>query len=278
MKIEVEDKKVNATVDMVKILMAVLVVGIHTEPLGFNIWLDYGFGIVTRFCVPFFFVANGYFFWTKSRKATTYIKRLLTLYFVWSLIYLPFDIPVLKEVSIQKILKRYLWDGNDHALWYLLGSITGFLIVFILMKIISEKSVFFISVVFLLIGCLKSTWSPMVKQFVSIEIHNYMGIRNGLFYAFPYIALGMIIARVDICDRNESIGESIRRWGIGIILSVGFLIAESILFVIYFHTDSRILWFSVLPCSYYFFMLVKSLEIAIPNRISFFIRKVSTLI
>ncbi|WP_420341571.1 acyltransferase family protein [[Clostridium] aminophilum] len=58
-----KEKSINTTVDLVKLIMAFLVVCIHTEPFGFNFWLDKGFGIVTRLCVPFFFVSSAYFCW-----------------------------------------------------------------------------------------------------------------------------------------------------------------------------------------------------------------------
>lgn len=61
-------------------------------------------------------------------------------------------------------------------------------------------------------------------------------------------------------------------------LSVLLLVIESIIFVLYFHTPSRILWFSVLPCTYYFFMLLKNINITIPYKISLLFRKMSTLI
>ncbi len=46
--------KNKATIDIVKLIMAFLVVDIHTEPFGGIFWLDKGFGIITRMCVPFF--------------------------------------------------------------------------------------------------------------------------------------------------------------------------------------------------------------------------------
>ena len=52
-------KNENTTIDVFKFIFSILVVGIHTEPFGWNIWLDRGFGIITRLCVPFFFVVGG---------------------------------------------------------------------------------------------------------------------------------------------------------------------------------------------------------------------------
>ena len=51
-------KNSNVAIDIVKLIFAYLVVAIHTEPFGFSFWLDKGFGIITRLCVPFFFVAS----------------------------------------------------------------------------------------------------------------------------------------------------------------------------------------------------------------------------
>lgn len=267
-------EKTNATIDIVKLLMAFLVVGIHTEPFGFNVWLDRGFGIITRLCVPFFFVASSYFFWLKSKSAAVYIKRILLLYLIWSIIYLPFDFASLKSMSIQDVLVKFLWTGNDHALWYLCGSVIGFIIVFCLLKILDPKKVFIISVIALLIGCLKSTWAPMIEHFFQLEIHDFWGSRNGLFYAFPYIALGMLIAK----NENNKKEKNIKKYMFGLVVSLIMLLAESLVFVLFFHTTSTILWISVLPCTYYVFMLAKNIEIQLPKEKSVFLRKMSTLI
>lgn len=82
----------NLTIDIMKFLMAILVVGIHTSPFSFKIWLDRGFGIITRLCVPFFFATSAYYFFLRERSLKSYLLRILELYVIWSLIYLPFDI------------------------------------------------------------------------------------------------------------------------------------------------------------------------------------------
>ena len=126
--IEKNTQKMNGTIDIVKLLMAILVIGIHTEPFSFNFWLDKGFGICTRLCVPFFFVTSAYFYWRKEKSAKSFLSRIVLLYVIWSVIYLPFDIPVLREMSIPQLLHRFLWAGNEHGLWYLCGTIIGFIV------------------------------------------------------------------------------------------------------------------------------------------------------
>jgi len=264
----------NGTIDIFKVIMALLVVGIHTEPFGFNIWLDRGFGIVTRLCVPFFFITSAYFYWLKDKGAIRYLKRILLLYFVWSVIYLPFDIKSLSNMSIGKVLYRYLWTGNEHALWYLCGSAIGFSITYLLLKVFKPKTVLIISITVLVIGCMKSTWAPLFERLLSVEVVDFLGSRNGLFYAFPYTALGMFAAK----SSDESKGRSLKPLIIGFVLSLFALCIESILFVVVLKTSSTIMWLSALPYTYFLFMLGNNINIQIEKRTSLTLRKISTLI
>ena len=75
-----EEIQMNGTLDILKLIMSILIVGIHTEPFGFNIWLDRGYGMITRLCVLFFFVSSAYFYWSREKGAKVFLKRLLMLY------------------------------------------------------------------------------------------------------------------------------------------------------------------------------------------------------
>ena len=268
--------KMNATIDIFKLIMAILVVGIHTEPFGFNVWLDRGFGILTRLCVPFFFITSSYFFWRKEKKLTTYLIRLAGIYVIWSFIYLPFDFSGLKNTSALNIVLRYFWYGNEHALWYLCGSIIGMLLTYILYKAFNKKHklLFFISVLFLFVGCLLSTYAPLFYKILSVKEYTVFNVRDGLFYAFPYVVMGLIIAKDEFSQKSISKTKLIA----GLIISMSFLMVESVLFVVFFNTASTILWMSVLPASYFLFMLIKKSNIQLRKDITIFIRKLSTLI
>ena len=266
-------KKFNGSIDIAKLLMAVLVIGIHTEPFAFNFWLDKGFGIITRLCVPFFFVTSAYFFWNKEKSAMTFLKRIIFLYAVWSIIYLPFDLSTLKKMNVSQILIRFLWDGNEHALWYLWGTITGFIITYALLKILKPKTVLIIAILLLLIGTLKSTYSTALQQLLGFTLPNHLGSRNGLFYGFPYIALGMAIAK----SKRQGKSKNKKNLYFGFAVSLLLLILESYLFVLRFKAESTILWLSVFPYTYYFFMIVNNTEIQISKKNSLTFRKMSTL-
>lgn len=266
--------KSNGAIDILKFVMAILVVGIHTEPFGFNIWLDWGFGLVTRLCVPFFFTTSAYFYWLKDKGALVFLKRILSLYAIWSIIYLPFDISTLSKMNVGQILIRYLWVGNEHALWYLCSSAIGFIITYLLLKVVKPKTVFVIGCIVLLIGCLKSTWSPLIEKMCAVEIQDLLGSRNGLFYAFPYTTLGMVIAKSD----NNGKGRNWKLLTVGFIGSLIALTIESIIFVIVLKTTLTIMWFSVLPCTYFLFLLANNVDMRMENSLSLTLRKLSTLI
>jgi surface polysaccharide O-acyltransferase-like enzyme len=268
------NKPYNATVDIVKLVFAFFVVGIHTQPFGFSLWLDRGFGIITRMCVPFYFVASSYFFFSKNGSPLKYISRLAKLYIVWSILYYPFHFEIFKTTPVLKILERVFWTGETHVhLWYLLGSIIGFAITYALSKVLKPKYVFIIGMVFLLIGCLKSTYAPIFNKLFSINITDFMGSRNGLFYGFPYYSLGLIIAKTDPANFKS------RRVNIiGFIASLCFLILESVVIVLLFGGAATVLWISVFPMTYFFFVTLKQTEIKLPYKTSIMIRKLSTMV
>lgn len=271
---ETEKGKINC-IDLLKLLMAILVVGIHTETFGFNMWLDRGFGIITRLCVPFFFVTSGYFFWIKeTAHINIYLRRLLMLYIIWSVVYSPFDVDFLSSATPMEIISRYLWFGNEHALWYLCGSIIGFIITYSLLKIFKPNIVLIIGICFLVMGCIKSTWEPMFEHLLHVELNDILGSRNGLFYAFPYISLGMAIAK----SKNKGKTKNIKLLVSCLIISLFMLVVESLLFVIVFHTTSTILWLSVFPCSYFVFLLGNNIYVKIKKETSVTLRKISTLV
>ena len=171
-----DDNGIDGSIDIMKLAMAFLVVSIHTEPFGFNFWLDKSFGLVTRLCVPFFFVASGYFYWLHKKDGWYYFNRISLLYFAWTIIYLPFDLYSGKfsKMSFSELAYKFFWIGNDHALWYLCGSIVGFLIINFLLKIFSTRAVFAISIIFLVIGCMRSTYAPICTKLFS---NSWGGVR-----------------------------------------------------------------------------------------------------
>ena len=91
-----EEKKLQyQNIDILKYVCAILIILCHLRPFqNFSNELDLAFNnIITRVCVPMFFLITGYFVAQKEVKNPSYIKayikNMIPTYLVWSAIYLP---------------------------------------------------------------------------------------------------------------------------------------------------------------------------------------------
>lgn len=268
----VETKKHNATLDVAKLFFALLVVAIHTEPFGFSFLLDKGFGIITRLCVPFFFVTSSYLFFQKDRKPLRYVRRIFTLYLIWCLLYLFINYAQVKGMTFSKLMIHYFWEGHD-VLWYLMASVIGFLITYTLSRKLSPTSILTIAIFFLVVGCIQSTYVPLFRRLFGVDIPELFGSRNGVVYAFPYYALGLFMARQNPANSSQK-----RTKYIGFAVCLCLLVAESVIFIMIFKTTTTILWLSVFPLTYYLFKILNDIDITLPYNWSLIIRKTSIFI
>lgn len=267
-------EKTNAVVDISKMFWAFVVVAHHTELFAFSIWADRGFGLVKRLCIPFFFIISAYFCWSRgNERVPAQIRRIVQLYIVWCIIYLPFDIRELSAMTLPEILVRYFWNGNEHAMWYLWASVIAFTMGWFLFKKLKPKTILILGGILLAIGVLKTSWAPFVEKVLGLTLPNCLGERNGLFYGFPYVALGMYLAQ------NQGWRERLLRVQIlGMLICGAALMMESLVMVLVFHTEHTLLWLSVFPMSAFYIMITLRMDYQLDKRIALILRKMSTLI
>lgn len=187
----------NIKLDYFKILLSLLVVSSHMQPL-FPSHKMAGWLVsngIARIAVPIFFIINGYFICSrldKPKKLLSYVKHLLIIYVTWSIIYSPYWF----SLGDLKSTIRNLIFGYFH-LWYLPALFVGILFLFALKKIVKKDNLI------LLIALL----SFIVGYFFSKEHHEYLYLyRSGITLAFPFIALGYYIKVKDI---ENSISDKI---------------------------------------------------------------------
>lgn len=91
--------------DIVKYIFSILIIILHLRPfLNYSDVLDMTFNnIITRICVPMYFLITGYFAAQKEENDPQYIKKyirwLIPLYLFWSLLYFPFMLQYFSQVS-----------------------------------------------------------------------------------------------------------------------------------------------------------------------------------
>ena len=128
-------------IDLVKVLMAFVVVSIHTTT-----WPLLG---IREVAVPYFFIVSGFFLFGKMKgdrtedlsAIRTWTLKILKLYLIWTAIYLPFTVYgfIQDGLSLKQSLmlfgRNLLFVGENFMswpLWYLLAMIWSGVLIYIL--------------------------------------------------------------------------------------------------------------------------------------------------
>lgn len=193
----------NNNLDILKVVMAFLVVALHIFPVsklkGLEGVISYEIASgITRIAVPTFFLISGYFLRNKLNDKAyllKYVKRILLLYVIWQILYLPDLIRFYKLgwfSQFDMILK--LIYGYWH-LWYLLASVIAVGLLYLVRNsTILSKCI--------LIICLLTVGYVFQILIQSDVLHRYLDVqfiyaiigttRNFLFFAFPMMLVGTL--------------------------------------------------------------------------------------
>jgi len=201
----------NKTLDVFKFLACVIIAATHLpsmfeseiENFYFNQWFF-------RFCVPFFYVSSGYFFYKTSDKLRT-IRRIFWLYAFSYVLYLP---AVLEGAyDLNRVISKLRWNlviGYEH-LWYLNSTLQGFVIWYILEKtpVISKifrKIGISVCVLLILLGALLDEHYHLLGNGLFQRVGDFLlifgGPRNVVFMGFPLLVLGGAVARYEAVLRK----------------------------------------------------------------------------
>lgn len=205
--------------DIVKLLMACLVVEIHTRPLEALAIPEKLIEGVDVVAVPFFFIASGFLCFQglsevdftdslscASIRVRNTALKLLELYLIWTVLYLPITIfgnfLYGKDLlhGLLAFVRQTLLVGENFCswpLWYLLAGFVAFALVYCCLRSgMALKRVVGLSFLFLLAGyfiMVVAEWSDAPRAIaipVSIYEKLFINTRNGLFEGFFYVALG----------------------------------------------------------------------------------------
>lgn len=193
----------NNNLDILKVVMAFLVVALHIFPIfklkGLQGLISYEIaGGITRIAVPTFFLISGYFLRNKLNDKAyllKYAKRILLLYVIWQILYLPDLIRFYKLgwfSQFDMILK--LIYGYWH-LWYLLATVLALGLLY-LVRNNSVLSKWTLIISLLVIGYIFQflIQSNIIKDYLNVKlVYSIIGTtRNFLFFAFPMMLIGTL--------------------------------------------------------------------------------------
>lgn len=252
----------NEGIEAFKWIAALMVIGIHTSPFAsMNIWLDF---IIThiwfRIAVPFFLMVTGFYIIPecvsgKKKNAWNYCFRVLKIYFVSIILYLPINWYKgdFKELDITHFFKTIITDGTMYHLWYFPALITGIIIVYTLLKIFSLRiSILIVSGLYL-VGILGDSYYkiigniPVLERFYDFIFRCFSYTRNGIFYVPIFLLLGYLLAKKKVYDKKR---KSM------IFISLVGLTIEGILLEYFRVQRHDSMYFFLVPTMYYLYQIV----------------------
>lgn len=224
---ELEPDRKFGAIDVCKLVMAFVVIAIHTNPIVeiSNPFIVRLVIIIEEFAVPFFFVTSGFFLYMgmksveahEEKRIKEYLFRLIRMYCVWTLISLPLTIYgyyISGDGLIHCLLsyiKYFLFVGklyNSYHLWYLLALIYAVVVIWILIK--KNVSLYKMAI----LGLILFLFNEMILWFGTVEniprllysfsnMYQFIFNKGGIFTGMVYVCIGMLIAERKIYLKYE---------------------------------------------------------------------------
>lgn len=275
-----EKNKLNyKNLDILKYISAILILILHLRPfLNFSNQLDLTFNnIITRICVPVFFLITGYFVAKKEKDNPNYIKdyikKTIPLYLVWSLIYVPIIIGTI--IQYLPIINEYLssfnisfplfvilliillpiivvialvYTGIYYHLWYFPAIIFSLLVLKKWKRKFNIKYLLLISFILLLFGATETYYGVLplsLQELLSYYYKIFFTTRNFIFFGLFYVVLGYFMGTKEKVYSKYCFEK--------LVISIFLLIFEAILLHDTNRLDSNIL-ISCVPLTYYLFI------------------------
>ncbi len=277
-----QEKNLNyQNLDILKYIAAILILVLHLRPfLNYSNEFDLAFNnIITRTCVPIFFVITGYFTFLKEKERPhyikEYIKKMIPMYLVWSLLYLPivltflFDYkdailsslgsittsPILLALFLLLLLPIVLiialiYSGIYYHLWYFPALIFSLITLAFWKKKFPVHILLILSFFLLLFGATETYYGVLplnIQEILSYYYKIFFTTRNFLFFGLFYVVLGYTIASYNKYYSPYCFEK--------LLISIFLLIFEAI----FLHDTNRLnsnILLSCIPLTYYLFISV----------------------
>ncbi|MHA2937658.1 acyltransferase family protein [Vibrio sp. RC27] len=251
----------NIALDILKLLMAFMIVGLHAGFLGEYTELGEYLTVngIFRIAVPIFFIINGYYFYPVllKKNQSSWLKRVCILYVFWMVFYsyFWFSIPDISFSGLASFIMDFI-IGYNH-LWYVSGMLGSAIILLVLHKI---KINFLIVSIFMTFICgvliqYIGNYNILDSRFLNTIFNYDWAHRNMLLLSYPFFCIGYLINRYAlhaIVSFRFALGFSV----IGILALLG----ES--YINYYHEDREggidNLVSLILVCPFIFILFIKS--------------------
>ncbi|MBE6794735.1 MAG: acyltransferase [Ruminococcaceae bacterium] len=288
----VQSKSMSA-IDLTKFIFAILVVSIHTNPL--EAYTEFGnwflIDVVAGLAVPFFFMASGYFLFSKLiyengkikkckenfSRFKKYYLRIFLLYFIWSIIYLCWQIPewIYLDWFSFNAIKDYLLSavasGSYYHFWYILSLLYVIPIMYFVLRHINVKIYAIIMAVIYVFGVLFYTYGNQYSPYILIRAWN--------IFPVPFVSILLIMPSVSTCLFIDKLRIKNTTNLLLFVVFYIFFAIESVLFKFYTERTANTQYaLLIVPTIFFLFSWVKKCDLHISNQTSVFLRNMSSIV
>lgn len=276
-----EDKINLDNVDFIRYIFAIVVIVLHVRPfLGTMDQLDLFFNnMISRICVPLFFMTTGYFAAKKEVQNPGYIKQyikgMIPLYLIWSIIYIPVALTWISQYIpeiinlvdslnmpsilipfvyliglILVILVAILYVGIYYHLWYFPALILSLIILDKWKKHFNIKVLLVISFFLLLLGATETYYGLLptdYQKIVSYYFTYFLTTRNFLFFGLFYVTLGYYMGKKQVLYTPYSFLK---------LIICTFLLVSEVLFLQSIERLNSNILLACIPLVYYLFISI----------------------
>jgi surface polysaccharide O-acyltransferase-like enzyme len=208
------------SVELFRMIAVFAVIVIHaapfeysSSPIGNKLDLATIINQLARFAVPFFFTISGYFWGVKVARygsllkpTISAIKRILLLFFVWSLIYLfPWNLSESMVLGINGLIKIIYWNmvaatknipkmlirGTESHLWYLSALVCNMAISALFIQMRCVSLLVFLALLLYIAGITGKAYSETPLGF-----HSEFTFYFESFYSLIFFVTGFFFQRV----------------------------------------------------------------------------------
>ncbi|MDE6700847.1 MAG: serine racemase VanT catalytic subunit [Acetatifactor sp.] len=277
-----KNREQYAGIDWFRIAAALLVVTIHTSPLaGWSAEADFFFTrVLARVAVPYFFMVTGRFvladyFWSEDFQAGRigrlgrYLRKILILYAVSILIYLPVGIYAghYEHLTVGEVCRMLLFDGTFYHLWYFPACIMGVGLVCLFVRLWKIKGAFVAAGALYLFGLFGDSYYGLAAECPPIALIYEKGFslwsytRNGLFMAPVFLLLGVSMASRKKTRRQMGRGQLI----IGLLCSFALMTAEAFILRYFGLPRHDSMYVLLVPTVFFLYRLLEGASDGLPG-------------
>lgn len=218
-------RKVIPGLDILKFIMALLIVAIHSEAVNdFPIVYEVTNPVIMS-AVPMFFVISAFLLFRKIRQSQLsgqqergillhFTWRLLLLYSFWMVVQFPLVIHTRHYLSMSflEFIYNFLLDiafrSTFHGAWFFSALVVGTWIIYFASKMLKDKTIWILPLFIALYIYHADDLPVQYQTFWFWYKENVINPQNSFLVSLFWISAGFILANLDIIEKIENLRNS----------------------------------------------------------------------